>query len=152
MKKTLIAMATILIGYTALAQNTNQLVNSYINVKNALINSDSKTASETITILHNHITKEGSLAQNEDLQKAIHALKAATGLEKQRNAFAEVSPIIWKLVKNAESVTQDVYYQYCPMKKAYWLSTEKEIKNPYYGSSMLNCGKVVETKNSKVKA
>lgn len=39
-----------------------------------------------------------------------------------------------------------VYYQYCPMKKAYWLSMEKEIKNPYYGSSMLTCGKVIETK------
>ncbi|MAQ74933.1 MAG: hypothetical protein CL613_01215 [Aquimarina sp.] len=32
------------------------------------------------------------------------------------------------------------------MKKAYWLSKEKDIKNPYYGSSMLTCGKVAETK------
>ena len=30
------------------------------------------------------------------------------------------------------------------MKKAYWVSQESEIKNPYYGSSMLSCGKVIE--------
>ncbi|RYF82932.1 MAG: DUF3347 domain-containing protein, partial [Chitinophagaceae bacterium] len=34
---------------------------------------------------------------------------------------------------------------YCPMKKALWLSNEKAIKNPYYGSAMLTCGKVTET-------
>jgi hypothetical protein len=31
------------------------------------------------------------------------------------------------------------------MKKAYWLSPDKAIKNPYYGSAMLTCGKVTET-------
>ena len=30
------------------------------------------------------------------------------------------------------------------MKKAAWLSSEKQIKNPYYGSSMLTCGEVTE--------
>jgi hypothetical protein len=34
---------------------------------------------------------------------------------------------------------------YCPMKKANWLSSSATIKNPYYGNSMLTCGKVVET-------
>ncbi|RYF85874.1 MAG: DUF3347 domain-containing protein, partial [Chitinophagaceae bacterium] len=38
-----------------------------------------------------------------------------------------------------------VYVQYCPMKKATWLSSEKQIRNPYYGSSMLTCGEVTET-------
>jgi hypothetical protein len=51
-----------------------------------------------------------------------------------------------ELVKPSDKVNQPVYYQYCPMKKAYWLSKEKDIKNPYYGSSMLTCGKVAETK------
>ena len=42
-----------------------------------------------------------------------------------------------------------VYYQHCPMyndgKGANWLSTENGVKNPYYGSQMLNCGKTIET-------
>jgi hypothetical protein len=28
---------------------------------------------------------------------------------------------------------------------AFWLSNEKEIKNPYFGSMMLKCGSVKET-------
>ena len=30
-----------------------------------------------------------------------------------------------------------------------WFSENKEIKNPYYGSKMLTCGKVEKTINSK---
>jgi hypothetical protein len=37
-----------------------------------------------------------------------------------------------------------LYQQFCPMydKGSAWLSMEKDIKNPYYGSKMMNCGKV----------
>jgi len=31
------------------------------------------------------------------------------------------------------------------MKKAYWLSSEAAIKNPYFGNAMLACGKITET-------
>jgi Cu(I)/Ag(I) efflux system membrane fusion protein len=30
---------------------------------------------------------------------------------------------------------------------AIWLSTEKDIKNPYYGDDMLTCGSVIEEIN-----
>ena len=42
-----------------------------------------------------------------------------------------------------------VYVQYCPMAKGQWLSDEKEIKNPYYGNSMLTCGSVKSEIKSK---
>jgi hypothetical protein len=35
--------------------------------------------------------------------------------------------------------------QYCPMKKASWLSDSKDIRNPYYGANMLDCGSVKTT-------
>jgi hypothetical protein len=42
-----------------------------------------------------------------------------------------------------------IYYQFCPMendgKGAKWISKDETIKNPYYGSQMLSCGKTVET-------
>ena len=49
---------------------------------------------------------------------------------------------MWKLVKPSDKVNQPVYYQYCPMKKAYWLSKEEKVINPYFGSAMLTCGEV----------
>lgn len=37
-----------------------------------------------------------------------------------------------------------LYQQFCPMydKGSSWLSMNKDIKNPYYGSKMMTCGKV----------
>jgi Cu(I)/Ag(I) efflux system membrane fusion protein len=38
---------------------------------------------------------------------------------------------------------------FCPMafgnKGAYWLQTEKKIRNPYFGTKMLGCGEIKET-------
>lgn len=147
MKNLIVAMTVMLFGVSAYAQNTGNLLNNYISVKNALVSSDSKAASTAITALNEAVKSEGNFAQKAELQKATDKLsKAGNNLEKQRAAFDDVSTVLWKLVKGSNKVTQPVYYQYCPMKKAYWLSKEKEIKNPYYGSSMLTCGKVTETK------
>jgi Cu(I)/Ag(I) efflux system membrane fusion protein len=49
---------------------------------------------------------------------------------------------------NIKSPIETLYVQKCPMansnKGAVWLSTEKEVKNPYYGDTMLTCGSVIE--------
>lgn len=146
MKKIIFAMAVMLIGFSAFAQNTSLLLNNYIDVKNALVSSNGKAATESISILYNAVKKEESFTQKAELLKATEKLhKVGNNLDKQRAAFNDVSTIMWKLVKESENVNGTVYYQYCPMKKAYWLSREKDIKNPYYGSAMLTCGNVAET-------
>ncbi len=50
--------------------------------------------------------------------------------------------VLAKVVKLSE---EPLYLDYCPMKKSSWLSNDKAIKNPYFGSSMLTCGSVKET-------
>jgi hypothetical protein len=52
---------------------------------------------------------------------------------------------MYTLAKAAKLSPQPVYEQYCPMKNAYWLSSEASIKNPYYGNEMLSCGEVKDT-------
>jgi hypothetical protein len=52
---------------------------------------------------------------------------------------------MFELVKGLKLNTNTLYEQYCPMKKATWLSESAAIKNPYYGSQMLTCGKTTET-------
>ncbi|RZL98725.1 MAG: DUF3347 domain-containing protein, partial [Pedobacter sp.] len=66
-------------------------------------------------------------------------------IKAQRGVFAKLSNEMITAVKAKNLLNAPVYVQYCPMKKASWLSTEKSIKNPYYGSAMLSCGNVVET-------
>lgn len=147
MKKYILSITVMLFGASVFAQNTDSLLNNYISIKDALVSSDSKAAGSAIAKLIESINIEKDFSQKAEFQKAVEQLKKAdNNLEKQRASFNDVSIILWNLVKPSDKTTQTVYYQYCPMKKAYWLSMEKDIKNPYYGSSMLTCGKVVETK------
>ena len=40
-----------------------------------------------------------------------------------------------------------IYKDFCPMafgNGAHWLSSIEDIRNPYYGANMINCGKVAE--------
>lgn len=148
MKKIFFVLALMLSGVSAFAQNTDKLLKSYIRVKDALVDSDAKAANTAISTFYETIKGDENFSQKADLLKAAEKLsKAGSSLEKQRASLNDVSTLMWKLVKGADAVSSPVYYQYCPMKKAYWLSADKEIKNPYYGSSMLSCGKVTETKN-----
>jgi hypothetical protein len=148
MKKLFILLAGVLMEFSALAQNTNNILSNYISVKNALVSSNGKAASESINTLYNAVKKEENFPQKAELLKASEKLyKAGDDIEKQRAAFNDVSIVMWELVKVSEKVDESIYYQYCPMKKAYWLSKDKEIKNPFYGSAMLTCGKIVETKD-----
>ena len=77
-----------------------------------------------------------------------NVINSTNKLENQRAAFVSLSENMYQLAKSIE-VENPIYYQHCPMandgKGANWLSKEKEVKNPYYGAKMLNCGKVVET-------
>ena len=52
---------------------------------------------------------------------------------------------MFALAKDVKLTDQPIYHAYCHMKKVYWLSAEAGIKNPYYGKTMLTCGKVTET-------
>jgi methionine salvage enolase-phosphatase E1 len=146
MKNLILLLAIAMFSQTSFALDANKLLNDYLLVKDALIKSDDKAAKQAVETYLTDIKKEAEFKEKKSLTKAVEKMNKATDLEKRRQAFKEVSVIMWQIVKNANDVKGPVYYQYCPMKKAYWLSREKEIKNPYYGSSMLNCGKVSETK------
>lgn len=79
------------------------------------------------------------------LVKDASAIAGTKELKKQRELFAEFSENMAALAKVTKLTDAVIYKAYCPMKKAAWLSKEPVIKNPYYGSAMLACGKVVET-------
>ena len=63
----------------------------------------------------------------------------------QRNHFKDLSFQFTKLIE-VFGVNEKVYLQYCPMadddKGAYWLSGERQVLNPYFGTAMLTCGEV----------
>jgi hypothetical protein len=78
------------------------------------------------------------------LSKDARQIAESKDIAKQREFFADFSANFFQLAKTAKLSAQPAYYQYCPMKKAYWLSASSDIKNPYYGKQMLTCGAVKE--------
>lgn len=173
MKKSIIALATALTivfnantiqaktnttELTAIEMADSQLqsvYDAYFTVKDALIKSDSKLTSAKAKDLLTAITavKMDKLKNNEHtvwmkvvkkLTADAKSISATTDLKKQRETFKSLSKSTYDLIK-VSSPDQPIYKQYCPMADADWLSKEKAVKNPYYGSSMLTCGNVVET-------
>ena len=143
---------------TNVIQNENQLkavFDNYFLLKDALVKSDSKTTATKANELLASIETVKMETLNMDVHmvwmKVLKDLKAdaksiseTQDIKKQRDSFKSLSKNTYELIKVSKP-TEPVYYQYCPMQDANWLSKENAVKNPYYGSQMLTCGKTVET-------
>ena len=140
---------------TVQAGSLQKVYDAYFTLKDAFVQSNSVAVSASAKVLLATISsvKMESLSVEEHqiwmkvkagLTDQSNAIATTTVLEKQRESFKELSKNLYELLKIAKA-SEPVYYQYCPMEDANWLSKENTIKNPYYGSQMLTCGKTVET-------
>jgi len=131
---------------------------NYLAVKNALVATDTKAAATAAKALTASVGKVemGKLAHEEHevwmkvmkgIQTEATAIEKSNDIAKQRNSFRALSNHLYPLAKASKASTA-LYWQFCPMannnKGAYWLSAEDAIKNPYFGSKMMNCGEVKE--------
>ena len=134
------------------------LLNKYFELKNELVNSDAKKsvikANELITLINNIKDDQLSASQKEVWNKtekelAIRVTKfaASPNIDHQRKLFSDISENMIPIAEANESITP-VYLQRCAMyndgEGAQWLSKDNAIKNPYYGTQMLTCGKTVK--------
>ena len=103
---------------------------------------------------------DGIAAQAKAMQAAASALgaeggKIAAGAKKletakditaARAAFGELSEAVVSYAEKTKADLGAIQIAYCPMADKPWLQKDKEIRNPYYGASMLTCGSF-KTKN-----
>ncbi len=131
-------------------------LNNYYLVKDALVASDAAAASsraaEFAESLESIDTAKMTAEQNAlwaklsaPLKKDARHINTKKDLEHQREHFATLSGNMYSLIVGFKANETDAFLQYCPMKKSSWLSSAKEIRNPYYGSRMLTCGSVKST-------
>jgi membrane fusion protein, copper/silver efflux system len=136
------------------------VVEHYLKVKDALVKSDvtlTKAEASKITFAINNVnaTSLDQKAQQiwgdlyQGLKKDIQGITKASDLKAQRSAFQRMSEKVIEAVEIFGVGDNLVYLQYCPMadedRGAYWLSFQKEIRNPYFGDAMLTCGEVKDT-------
>jgi len=157
MKKTLLSLALVLSIIMVKAQNAgiDKITTSYISVKNALVGSNAALAkSKSAELLASLSAPVKGLqpAQQKLLATYLDKLKfdsrhisETTVIDHQREHFESLSKNMYSLLSGLKLNSTTVYQQYCPMKKAAWLSESEDIRNPYYGDDMLDCGKVTAT-------
>lgn len=145
-------------GETINTSELQKIFDEYFALKDALAQSNAKSVSEKAAALSRQInavdmnklsTKEHNIwmGAKRELLKASEEIAGSKSIEKQRKSFAFLSKKMYELMK-VSKYADTVYYQHCPMKKENWLSKEKQIKNPYYGSKMMSCGSTVDTLNN----
>jgi hypothetical protein len=155
MKKIFLLVAFIATAFvqTGFAQQapaqTPAILPLYYNVKDALVGGNSSLAAskagDLVKALNNADAKAISESNRKGLLEHAENVAKSKDLKSQREHFAGLSTSMITLAKNSKSSAQPVYQMYCPMKKSSWLSSEKAVKNPYYGNAMLTCGDVVGT-------
>ncbi len=77
----------------------------------------------------------------------LSALQEHEDIEGQRYEFEHISEALIEVVKSMGPLDMTLYQQRCPMVRdgeADWLSSHEEIRNPYHGESMMDCGSTVE--------
>jgi ABC-type oligopeptide transport system substrate-binding subunit len=102
----------------------------------------SKLMGEQMDFYHTQLTK---------LTQSLKGINDSADIEETRLELVTLSEAVYSLTKAYHPESSELYYQFCPMAKngegANWLSSTKEIINPYMGQRMPHCGQTQETIN-----
>lgn len=135
------------------SERTSEMVNAYLKIKDALVADDNNSAMEAgklaLKVFKNFDIGGYSAVQQEKLkgfvESAIENIKPISegSIKDQRANFKKLSINVEDIIAIAGTDLK-LYEIYCPMyeRGSAWLSTEKNVKNPFYGSKMLTCGVV----------
>jgi len=135
------------------AQNDDDVFGAYVGLKNALVDGNAEKAKERAGNVKKQIAsvKADKMtpdeikdwnAQAAKLNADLDQIQGSTDLKGQRAAFSHLSDDLLVNIKKYGLAKRTVYHDFCPMYNngANWLSETKEIKNPYYGKDMMECG------------
>ncbi|MDX1760531.1 DUF3347 domain-containing protein [Salinimicrobium sp. 3283s] len=134
---------------------TGIIINDYLELKDALVADNSEGAAQAgeslVTAFENFDRSGYEAAEQQELTEIIESAKehadhiSYSDMAHQREHFELMSIDMVDMLAITGS-PETLYQQFCPMyndnKGGIWLSTSEEIRNPYFGQSMLSCGEV----------
>ncbi len=141
-----------------------QSINQYMELKEALVMDQGAMASlasgklsGSLQSWKNQLDRQDLLPREEETRLYLDTLiranqkilsQDARDLEWKRYYFAQVSEVLHRLLVLAEWEGTPIYQMYCPLAfndhGAYWLSLDSEIRNPYFGRPLMECGEVID--------
>lgn len=149
---------------TKIQQTLTPLYRAYLDMKNGLIKDDFEIAQkagmrmkETLSEIEMSLFKgephEIWMKYDQEIGSHLERIAHFSYIEELRKAFQGISDGMIGLTNSFKPFGETLYVQHCPMvddfNGAEWLSTEEEIRNPYFGSSMLTCGEVTTIINKQ---
>jgi len=133
------------------------IVNNYLALKNALVADDSKKAAETgkqllatlngvdMSAVPSDKHKRFMEISNDAKENAEHIRVNGGNIPHQREHFEYLTKDLEDIIA-LFGAPEKLYLIHCPMyndgKGADWISSSKEINNPYLGQKMSDCGTV----------
>ena len=134
------------------------ILNHYIDLKDALVESDAETAkvhanslkSEAKRVNPEGLNQESNalwFSYKEIIENGADELIREENVDDQRYHFEIISEAMIEMIKTFRPVDYTIYHQSCPMVRggsADWLSLEEQIANPYHGDRMMRCGEIIE--------
>lgn len=124
----------------------SEIVEHYLALKDHFVQSDAAAAqSKAQDFVKMLPAPKGNVMKQ--IQSELKMIAENEDLSAQRKHFDALSGAIYEMAQNTD-LEMTLYHQFCPMAGeggAYWLSADKEIRNPYFGDKMLKCGMVKET-------
>ena len=115
-----------------------------LNLKTATVNMQDYLKSDTLNMGKLHPFLYTIIAQSDAITTTVDKT-----CERQRIFFGVISNNFFALMKNTDIKNAGIYKEHCPMafneKGADWLSDDPDIKNPYFGKKMLECGEVTDS-------
>jgi Cu(I)/Ag(I) efflux system membrane fusion protein len=136
----------------------NEVVNKYFAMKDAFVDSDEAEVEAFVKNMLDVLNKvdmgllEGDAHNNwmellRPIKENLNGIIQMKGIEMKRSHFSIVSNKLTEAVDIfGIASNQPLYLVFCPMafdnKGAFWISADKEIRNPYFGDKMLKCGEV----------
>jgi Cu(I)/Ag(I) efflux system membrane fusion protein len=144
----------------AFQEQITSVADAYLKLKNALVESDVNAAKGSLDAIQKALAlvdmsrlkgqaHDQWMSLNSNFDTDLEELSKTNDLEVFRQHFAILSENILEMTESFGLLKEKTYKQFCPMamgdKGANWLSEIEDIRNPYFGSTMLGCGEVKET-------
>ena len=123
------------------AELPHALVEPYLQAQVILVNDETKGIDVAAKAVEASALKLGKDAAA--VASGAHKLSVARTITQARAAFGELSVALEAYVdKTKATFPADVHLAYCPMEDKPWLQKGDVIKNPYFGSEMIDCGTI----------
>lgn len=133
------------------------LISSYLGMKDALVNDNLKTAKTAINSIGQDLEKvemshfKGKshtkwMAMRKRALASVSQIEDSKNISAVRKEFITLSNTFIQILDEFGPFEDTMYLLHCPMANqnsgAFWLSSSKEVLNPYFGQDMLTCGSV----------